>query len=86
MVLSRSQQMARIKAFNTAHEVRVRRALWAMGARYRLGVRVCGCRPDIVFPTARVAVFIDGFFSHGCPAHYPRPDRSPHILGLAPSS
>ena len=27
-------------------------------------------RPDITFPDARVAVFIDGCFWHGCPNHY----------------
>lgn len=26
-------------------------------------------RPDIVFPTERVAVYLDGCFWHSCPAH-----------------
>lgn len=26
-------------------------------------------RPDFVFPKARIAVFIDGCFWHGCPQH-----------------
>jgi len=26
-------------------------------------------RPDFVFPAAHVAVFVDGCFWHGCPAH-----------------
>jgi DNA mismatch endonuclease (patch repair protein) len=26
-------------------------------------------RPDIVFTRAKVAVFVDGCFWHGCPAH-----------------
>ncbi len=29
--------------------------------------------PDFVFPSARVAVFVDGCFWHGCPKHYSRP-------------
>jgi len=33
-------------------------------------------RPDIVFSGARVAVFIDGCFWHGCPDHYVRPRSS----------
>lgn len=27
------------------------------------------CRADIVFPRARVAVFVDGCFWHSCPEH-----------------
>jgi DNA mismatch endonuclease (patch repair protein) len=30
-------------------------------------------RPDFVFRTRRVAVFVDGCFWHGCPRHYRRP-------------
>jgi DNA mismatch endonuclease (patch repair protein) len=34
------------------------------------GVR---CEVDILFPAARLAVFIDGCFWHGCPVHATRP-------------
>lgn len=54
---------------DTAPELAVRRAMHALGLRYRLGRRVLGCRPDAVFPTERVAVFVDGCFWHGCPDH-----------------
>jgi DNA mismatch endonuclease (patch repair protein) len=30
-------------------------------------------RPDIAFPTMRIAVFVDGCFWHMCPAHGTRP-------------
>lgn len=30
-------------------------------------------RPDIVFTRARVAVYVDGCFWHGCPQHGTRP-------------
>jgi DNA mismatch endonuclease (patch repair protein) len=30
-------------------------------------------RPDIVFTRARIAVFVDGCFWHGCPEHGRRP-------------
>lgn len=30
-------------------------------------------RPDFVFPTWRLAVFVDGCYWHGCPKHYVRP-------------
>jgi DNA mismatch endonuclease (patch repair protein) len=40
--------------------------------RYRVDATILGSirrRPDIVFPRARVAVFVDGCFWHGCPDH-----------------
>jgi len=46
-------------------ELALRKALWRKGLRYRLHeTRLLG-KPDIVFPTSRVAVFIDGDFWHG---------------------
>jgi DNA mismatch endonuclease, patch repair protein len=57
---------------DTAPEMAVRRLLHAAGLRYRVdraplkGVRR---RADIVFGPAKVAVFIDGCFWHGCPEH-----------------
>jgi DNA mismatch endonuclease (patch repair protein) len=73
MALTRSEQMARIRASNTTPERLLRRSLWRAGLRYRLHVAsVCG-KPDLVFPRERVAVFIDGCFWHGCPDHYVRP-------------
>jgi len=35
---------------------------------WRTGYPLVG-HPDFVFPAARVAVFVDGCFWHGCPAH-----------------
>ena len=32
-----------------------------------------GVRPDFVFRSARIAVFVDGCFWHGCPRHGARP-------------
>jgi DNA mismatch endonuclease (patch repair protein) len=61
--------MARIRAKNTRPEMRVRRALWAAGLRYRLhDRRLPGC-PDLVFPSLRTVVQIQGCFWHaheGC--------------------
>jgi DNA mismatch endonuclease (patch repair protein) len=77
MALSRSEQMARIRARNTTPEVALRRLLWSAGLRYRVHAATPAGRPDIIFPRARVAVFIDGCFWHGCPDHYVRPRSSP---------
>ncbi len=71
--LNRSQQMARIRGQDTAPERALRQGLWRMGLRYRLHARTPAGRPDLLFRTARVAVFIDGCFFHGCPDHYVRP-------------
>jgi len=39
-------------------------------------------RPDIVFTRARIAVFIEGCFWHGCPDHGQRPRvRNAHYWG-----
>ncbi len=58
---------------NTEPELALRRELHRRGLRYRLHARVVpGTNRrtvDIVFPSARVAVFVDGCFWHGCPAH-----------------
>jgi len=39
-------------------------ALWAKGLRYRRKNRLIGS-PDLVFSSAKVAVFVDGDFWHG---------------------
>ncbi|WP_211099822.1 very short patch repair endonuclease [Azospirillum brasilense] len=67
-----SQRMARVRQKGTSAELNLRRVLHARGLRYRLHVPLL-TKPrrvaDIVFPAARVAVFVDGCFWHGCPEH-----------------
>jgi DNA mismatch endonuclease (patch repair protein) len=57
--------MSRVKNKNTAPEVRLRSALHRLGLRFQLHSSDLPGRPDIVFRSARVAVFIDGRFWHG---------------------
>jgi DNA mismatch endonuclease (patch repair protein) len=71
--LTRSEQMQRIKGSNTEPELLLRRALWHRGLRYRVGGKTPAGRPDIVFASHKIAIFIDGCFWHGCPEHYVRP-------------
>lgn len=47
----------------------MRRALFAMGYRYRIDLCREGTRIDIAFVNLKLAVFCDGCFWHGCPAH-----------------
>lgn len=71
--------MVEQKRRNTRCELGVRLALHNAGFRYRLD-----CRPhldfrrraDIVFRQAKVAVFVDGCFWHGCPLHWKMPKRN----------
>lgn len=68
----RSRCMSRVKSEDTKPELRLRSALWAAGLRYRLRYKLPG-KPDVVFPSARLAVFVDGCFWHSCPLHATRP-------------
>lgn len=63
---------------DTAPERRIRSLLHREGLRYRVSARpLPGLRrtADVVFTRARVAVFVDGCFWHGCPEHF-RPASS----------
>ncbi len=61
----RSKIMSKIKSKNTKAEILLRKELWRMGIRgYRIHYNLPG-RPDIVFTTVKLAVFIDGDFWHG---------------------
>jgi DNA mismatch endonuclease, patch repair protein len=62
---------------DTKPELRLRSQLYALGLRYRVSMRPIPTvrrTADVVFPGARLAVFVDGCYWHGCPAHY-RPAR-----------
>jgi DNA mismatch endonuclease (patch repair protein) len=61
--------MKRMGRRNTAPELALRKALTALGLRYRLHRRDLPGTPDITFIRARVAVFVDGCFWHGCVEH-----------------
>jgi len=61
----RSDVMRRVKGRDTGPEMRVRRLLWRLGARYRLHRADLPGKPDIVLPGRRLAVFVHGCFWHG---------------------
>ncbi|GGZ74648.1 very short patch repair endonuclease [Streptomyces bluensis] len=68
--------MSRQGSRDTAPEVAVRRLLHASGRRYLVNVPVPGMPRrtiDIVFPKAKIAIFMDGCFWHGCPEHATQP-------------
>lgn len=61
----RSSLMKKIKSNNTKPEIKLRKALWAVGIRYRLNVRKLSGKPDIVIQKHKLVIFIDGEFWHG---------------------
>ncbi len=67
-----SLRLARVRQKDTDVELALRKELHAKGLRYRLHVPLL-TKPrrvaDIVFSSAKVAVFVDGCFWHGCPEH-----------------
>jgi len=61
----RSAVMRAVPAKNSSAELKVRKALTQLGARYRLHRRDLPGSPDIVLPGRRLAVFVHGCFWHG---------------------
>ena len=62
----RSAIMANIRSRNTTPELKVRRYLHSAGLRFRLHKSGLPGRPDLVFPSRRICVFVHGCFWHGC--------------------
>jgi DNA mismatch endonuclease (patch repair protein) len=72
--------MSRIRSRNTKPEVALRREVFARGLRYRTSLKLHG-KPDIVLTRAKIAVFVDGCFWHGCPEHGTRPKSNIQYWG-----
>ena len=58
--------MSAISAKNTKLEIFVRQFLFRNGLRYRIHVGHLPGRPDIVFPSRHLVIFVHGCFWHGC--------------------
>ena len=73
---ARRRNMQAIRSRDTKPERSIRKLVHAKGLRYRVSARpLPGARrtADMVFRPAKVAVFIDGCYWHGCPEHYVAP-------------
>ncbi len=57
---------------DTKPEILLRKTLWNLGYRYRLWSKLPG-KPDIVFPSPRIVIFVDGCFWHKCSEHFQMP-------------
>lgn len=68
--------MAAVRSHDTTPELRLRKALYALGVRgWRCHYRRAPGRPDLAWPARKLAVFVDGAFWHGHPSRH-RPGRS----------
>ncbi|MGW4440010.1 very short patch repair endonuclease [Streptomyces sp. NPDC004596] len=77
---ARRRNMQAIRSRDTTPERLVRRLVHAQGLRYRVAARPLSDlrrTADMVFRPAKVAVFIDGCYWHGCPEHYVSPKTNP---------
>ena len=64
-----SERMKRMPTKDSKPELRLRKAIYGLGFRYRLHRKDLPGKPDIAFGPAKVAVFVDGCFWHNCPEH-----------------
>ncbi len=69
----RSFNMSRIAGRDTKPEMVVRKLLHAAGFRYRLHVKELPGKPDLVFPKARLVLFVHGCFWHMHACKYGKP-------------
>ncbi|MEY8515845.1 very short patch repair endonuclease [Lachnospiraceae bacterium 29-84] len=60
-----SKNMKKIRGKDTSIEVRLRKALWQKGLRYRKNYKALPGSPDIALTKYKIAVFCDSEFFHG---------------------
>ena len=75
----RRRNMQANRSRDTKPELRLRSILHRRGMRFRVAhMPLSGVRwtADVVFTRAKVAVFVDGCFWHGCPEHFKLPTRN----------
>jgi len=58
----RSKIMKSIKSKNTKPELILRKFLFAQGLRYKINYKKLPGKPDIVFVSSEVAIFVHGCF------------------------
>lgn len=82
----RSWNMSRIRSVDTKPEVTLRKALFALGHRYRKNVRGLPGTPDIALARHKYAIQVRGCFwhSHGCTrSHIPASNKAYWLQKLA---
>lgn len=61
----RCKNMKNIKSSDTSIEIKLRKALWKKGYRYRKNYKKLPGKPDIVLLKYKIAIFCDSEFFHG---------------------
>lgn len=61
----RHKAMSKIRSKDTSIEVRLRKALWREGFRYRKNYAALPGKPDIALTKYKIAIFCDGELFHG---------------------
>ena len=61
----RSRCMSKIHSASTKPEIKVRKALFRKGYRFRVNVKTLPGTPDMVLPKYRTVIFVNGCFWHG---------------------
>ena len=59
------KNMSSIRGKDTSIEIKLRKALWHKGYRYRKNVKDLPGRPDIALAKYKIAIFCDSEFFHG---------------------
>lgn len=76
-----SSRMSAYPRRDTTPELRLRREVHRRGLRYLVDAPLPGMprrRADLLFSRAKVAVFVDGCYWHGCPLHFRPAGRNLH--------
>ena len=63
-LMTRSENMARVKSKNTKPEIFLRKLLWHKGFRYRVNYKNLPGSPDIYLPKYKMVIFVNGCFWH----------------------
>ena len=63
--IQRKKNMQHIRSKDTVSEIKLRKALWHLGLRYRKNWRKLPGTPDIALTRQKIAIFVDGDFWHG---------------------
>ena len=70
----RSDIMRQVKGKRTVPEQKLERALKTNNLKFERNAPDLPGKPDFVFRTAKVVIFVDGCFWHGCPEHFRLPE------------